>query len=61
MITEIKNTRKENMFVDVEGTHIPVNATVPATKVIRSFRTVADMENRKFRRLFNRHKIAYRY
>jgi len=61
MLTEIKNTRKENMFVDVEGAHIPVSETVSATKVIRSFRTVADMESRKFRRLFDRHKVAYRY
>lgn len=61
MLTEIKNNRKENIFVDREGSHIPVSETVSATKVVRSFRTIADMERRKFRTLFDRHKIAYRY
>ena len=60
MLTEIKNNRKENIFVDVEGAEIPVNERVSVKKVVRSFRTVADMESRKFRRLFDRHKIAYR-
>ena len=66
MLNKIKNFK--NIFVDVEGAHIPVsetsqklNQTQPKSKIIRSLRTVADMERGKFRRMFDRHKIAYGY
>ncbi len=65
MINFIKNNLK-NIFVDVEGASIPISRTFqklnqPAPKIARSLRTVADMERGKFRRLFNRHRVAYRY
>lgn len=66
MLNKIKNFK--NIFVDVEGANIPVsepsqklNQTHPKPKIIRSLRTVADMERGKFRRIFDRHKIAYGY
>lgn len=61
MFTAIKNITKKNIFVDVEGAEIPVKETHVTTKVARSFQTIADMETRKFRRLFDRHKVAFRY
>jgi hypothetical protein len=67
MINKIKNNLK-NIFVDVEGTTIAVSETshklnhaVPKPKIIRSLRTVADMERGKFRRMFDRHRVAYGY
>ena len=67
MTTTFKNFLK-NIFVDVEGTQIPVsqpsqklNSIVPEGNIARSFRTVADMESGKFRRMFDRHKVAFGY
>ena len=66
MLNKIKNFK--NIFVDVEGANIPMskasqklNQAIPKPKIIRSLRTVADMERGKFRRMFDRHKVAYGY
>ena len=66
MLNKIKNLK--NIFVDVEGANIPVSETsqklnqaIPKPKIVRSLRTVADMERGRFRRMFDRHKIAYGY
>ena len=64
MLNKIKNLK--NIFVDVEGATIPVSETSQKLnqakpKIVRSLRTVADMERGKFRRMFDRHKIAYGY
>ena len=64
MTPTIKNLK--NIFVDVEGATIPVretsqNLNQEKPKITRSFRTIADMERGKFRRMFDRHKIAYGY
>ena len=66
MINKIKNNLK-NIFVDVEGATLAVSETskkvnkTPKPKIVRNLRTVADMERGKFRRMFDRHRIAYGY
>lgn len=64
MLNKIKNLK--NIFVDVEGATIPVSETShklnqPAPKIVRSSRSIADIGRGKFRRMFDRHKLAYGY
>lgn len=57
-----------SLLVDVEGAQIPVSAATvqlnclqtQVAPVIRNSRSIAEIEQGKFRRLFNRHRQVYR-
>jgi hypothetical protein len=66
MTTTFNNTL-EYILIDRENAHITLskasvklNETQPVFKKA-NFRTIADMGEGKFRRMFDRHKAAYRY
>lgn len=68
MIT-VKNIAKENFLVDKENTFITLSddswalnlADQSTTPAKRSTQNVMDMQSGKFRKLFNRHRSAYRF
>jgi len=65
MIPTFNNTL-QYLLIDKENAHIALSKAskkLNEEPVYKSstFRTVGDMERGKFRRLFNRHKVAYRY
>jgi hypothetical protein len=62
------NPQIEKLLVDAENTHITLsedswalNFSGPVTPIKRNTQTVAEMKSGKFRRLFNRHSVAYRF
>lgn len=65
MIPTLNNTL-QYLLIDTENAQIILSEASkkineqPAYKS-SSFRTVGDMKEGKFRRLFDRHKVAYRY
>ncbi len=58
-------------LIDVEGAQIPLSEetmklnisseNTPLATQKKNYRSFAEMEHGKFRRLFNRHRIAYGY
>lgn len=62
------NHKIEKLLVDVENTYISLSedswamnlSSHKVTPIKRSTQTIADMASGKFRRLFNRHRTAYR-
>jgi hypothetical protein len=65
----VLDAKIEKLLVDVENTYLPLSEEAwamnqPLQRVFprkRNTQTVANMEAGKFRRLFNRHRTAYRF
>ena len=67
MTTTINNTLKQ-ILIDTENAQIilskaslELNEAHNVSHTRRSMRTVAEMEGGKFRRMFNRHRTAFRF
>lgn len=66
MTTSFNNTLeyilidRENAEIKLSKASVKLNEALPVIKR-SSFRTIADMGEGKFRRMFDRHKAAYRY
>ena len=66
MTTSFNNTLeyilidRENVEIKLSKASVKLNEAQPVSKRT-NFRTVADMQSGKFRRMFDRHKVAYRH
>ena len=67
-MTPTINNTLEYILVDTANTQITLspaslqlNEAQPVSNVSRSLRTVGEMERGKFRRMFNRHRTAFRF